>query len=339
MSDSNDTSQMNRSICSPMRQFRSRQISGFSLVELMVAMAIGLVLLSVVGAIFLSSKSSYSTSEQRGRVNEASRLVHDVLGAMVRQTGYVDIANTTSSTSTPIIFQDIAPLPIMAVFGCSDGRIDFGATPSWSCIANTAVSGQLPSDSIAFSYQSQPANAAIQGSSVKAFAGGIGGDCNGNNPATANAGPATAPPAGLPIAINEFYVGRGITTTQAGQSVQIPELYCLGNGGRNAAQPIAQGVEQLRAFFHVSDGIIGKNKKMRRVNAAGVGTDWPRVEGVDFCLVMQSPSRAGAAGISGGTPFVDCDGNPQVSTDNRLRKATWFSFNFRNRTNTNSVIL
>ena len=330
---------MKRSIRFLTPQSRPRQIAGFSLVELMVAMAIGLVLLSVVGAIFLSSKSSYSTSEQRGRVNENSRLIHDVLGAMVRQTGYVDIANTTSSTSTPIIFRDIAPPPIMAVFGCSDGRIDFGATPSWSCTANTVVAGQLPSDSIAFSYQSQPATAAVQGSSVKVFAGGVGGDCNGNNPATVNAGPSTAPPAGVPIAINEFYVGRGITTTQAGQSVQVPELYCLGNGGRNAAQPIAQGVEQLRAFFHVSDGVIGKNKRIRRVNAAGVGADWERVEAVDFCLVMHSPSRAGAAGISGGTPYVDCDGNAQISVDNRLRKATWVSFNFRNRTNTNSVIL
>ncbi len=335
MFNRNDPRPMKQAVHSTVLRDRRKLARGFSLVELMVAMAIGLVLLSVVGAIFLGSRSSFLTSDQRGRVNESSRLVHDVLSTMVRQAGYVDIANNTSGTA--IIFEDVAPPPVQAVFGCSDGRVDFG-NGAWACTANTVVAGQLPSDSIAVSYQAQQATAAIQGSSLTTFAGGIAGDCNGNNPGIANAGPATAPPSGIPVAINEFYVARGVVTTQAGQSVRIPELYCLGNGARATAQPIAQGVEQLRAFYYVTGGTVGAGKRSRRVNAAGVAAnEWGKVEAVDVCVVMQSPSTAGGIGIVGGTPYTDCDGNAQTSTDNRLRKATWYSFNLRNRTNTNSV--
>jgi type IV pilus assembly protein PilW len=316
--------------------------SGFSLVELMVAMAIGLVLLAVVGSIFMSTKSTFASSDQRGRVHEASRLVHDVVGSMVRQAGFVDIANTPAGTNFPIIFDDIARPPygvdtgIVPVFACANGTINY--TVPWSCTANPAVAGQLPTDAIVLSYQSQPANAAVAGSGLVPFAGGVGGDCNGNNPLAAAAANAGEMPGPSPVAINEFYVGRGVTTTLGGQSVQIPELYCRGNGARAAPQPMAQGVEQMRAFFHVGTG-IGVNRVMRRLDAASVGNEWNNVDAVDLCVVMQSPSRVSLNGLVGGAPYTDCDGVARNSPDNRLRKANWFTFNLRNRTSTPSVLV
>ena len=140
--------------------------NGFSLVELMVAMAIGLVLLSVVGAIFLSSKSTFVASESRGRVNEASRLVNDVIGSMARQAGYVDLAITKSNFQA-ITFEDLtqpryrADTGIVALFACANGRVDFSSIP-WGCTANPVVAGQLPTDSIVFSYQSQPAAPTVE---------------------------------------------------------------------------------------------------------------------------------------------------------------------------------
>ncbi len=320
--------------------------SGFSLVELMVAMAIGLVLLSVVGAIFLSSRSTFVSSDQRGRVNEASRLVHDVIGSMTRQAGYVDVALTKSNYQA-VTFEDLTDPPfkpstgVRALFACADGRIDFSGN-QWACTANPTVAGRLPSDSIAFSYQSQPAAAVVEGSGVKPFSGGIGGDCNGNNPMPSVAITSTAMPTNLPIAVNEFYVGRGITTTQNGQSVIIPELYCRGNGEPLVPQPIAQGVEQLRTFFHISNG-LGFAKTMRRVGASGVAaTEWGKVEAVDVCAVMLSPARAGTAGAKlaglAYDQYRDCDGIVRTSVDGRVRRATWYSFNLRNRTTTRVAV-
>ena len=141
--------------------------------------------------------------------------------------------------------------------------------------------------------------------------------------------------------MNEFYVGRGIVTTQNGQSVNIPELYCRGNGEPLVPQPVAQGVEQLRAFFHVSNG-LGFLKTMRRVGIAGVGADWGKVEAIDVCAVMLSPGKPGNAGgkLAGLTydQYRDCDGTIQTATDGRMRKATWYSFNLRNRTTTRSAV-
>lgn len=327
------------------QRFDVSRARGFSLVELMVAMAIGLVLLSVVGAIFLSSKSTFVASESRGRVNEASRLVNDVIGSMARQAGYVDVAITKSNFQA-IIFEDLTQprykpdTGIVALFACANGRVDFSTIP-WGCTANPVVAGQLPSDSIVFSYQSQPADPTVEGSGLKAFAGGIGGDCNGNNPMPSVAIASTAMPTNSPIAVNEFYVGRGIVTTQNGQSVNIPELYCRGNGEPLVPQPIAQGVEQLRAFFHVSTG-LGFLKTMRRLSIAGVGADWGKVEAIDVCAVMLSPGKPGNAGgkLAGLTydQYRDCDGTIQTSADGRMRKATWYSFNLRNRTTTRSAV-
>ena len=46
---------------------------GFSVIELMVAMAISLLLLGGVISIFVSSKSSYETNERLSRIQENGR--------------------------------------------------------------------------------------------------------------------------------------------------------------------------------------------------------------------------------------------------------------------------
>ncbi len=319
-----------------------RRQRGLTLVELMVAMLIGLVLLAAVGTIFLSSKSAFISSDQRGRVHESGRLTADVVGAMTRQAGYVDIANTTSPDYQAIVFDDVAKRAttgIIPVFACRGGRINFTTVP-WSCTANAVVPGVPPSDSIAFSYQSQPANALVQGSTLLPFGGGFGGDCNGNNPMPSTAMGASTMPVDTPIAINEYYVARNIATTQGGSTVYIPELYCRGNGAPGTAQPFAQGVEQLRVRFAVTDA-FSWNPKLWETDADGVSSsDWDKVQAVEICAVTLSPARTQGSGLSTTAQvYKDCDGVDQTPADTRLRKATYFRFNLRNRTNTASSII
>lgn len=322
----------------PRRPIFSRA-RGFSLVELMVAMAIGLVLLGVVGSIFLGSRSTFLAADQRGRVNESTRLLADVMGSMARQAAYVDIANTTNPDHQAITFEDIAKpnlTGVVAVFGCTNGRVSFDV-PAWSCTANTLSAGELPSDSLVLSYQSVPADATVANSGLRAFAGGLGGDCNGQNPLPATANATGVMPVNIPISVNEFYVGRGVITTQGGNSVRIPEVYCRGNGNPTVPQPIAQGVEQMRVSYDVYDG-TGYSLRLRRAaDANAVGTDWGKVAAVNICLVTLSPNAVGRSALA--LSYTDCDGAVQNPTDTRMRRVARLSYSLRNRTNTFSSLV
>ncbi len=65
---------------------------GFSLVELMVALTLGLILMAGVLAIFLSSKVTYNTNEKTGRLQENGRVALDFVSYDLRSAGYLGCA-------------------------------------------------------------------------------------------------------------------------------------------------------------------------------------------------------------------------------------------------------
>ncbi|OED40596.1 hypothetical protein ACH42_16020 [Endozoicomonas sp. (ex Bugula neritina AB1)] len=62
--------------------------AGFSLVELMVAMVLGLVLLTGVGQIFLATNKSWTLNDELARVQENARVAMDILGGYIRSASY-----------------------------------------------------------------------------------------------------------------------------------------------------------------------------------------------------------------------------------------------------------
>jgi type IV pilus assembly protein PilW len=64
---------------------------GFSLVELMVAMVIGLIVLLVVGTLFMNSRQTYLAQDANSRLQENARYVTELFGRQVRSAGYVAI--------------------------------------------------------------------------------------------------------------------------------------------------------------------------------------------------------------------------------------------------------
>lgn len=63
--------------------------SGFSLVELMVAMALGLVILAAVVQVFITSNATYRLDEGLARVQEGARFSIDFLAKDIRMAGYL----------------------------------------------------------------------------------------------------------------------------------------------------------------------------------------------------------------------------------------------------------
>jgi type IV pilus assembly protein PilW len=60
---------------------------GFSLVELMIAITLGLIVLLAVGSIYVGSRQTYRVQEDNARLQEAGRYALEVLGRSIRQAG------------------------------------------------------------------------------------------------------------------------------------------------------------------------------------------------------------------------------------------------------------
>lgn len=84
-----------------------RTAAGFTIVELMVAMAISLLLLTGVVAIFSSSRVSYESTNQLSRVQETGRFALDLLSRHVRASGYAGCSRAPNFIGTSLNSSDL----------------------------------------------------------------------------------------------------------------------------------------------------------------------------------------------------------------------------------------
>lgn len=62
-----------------------------ALLEILIAITLGLMLLFGIGTIFVSSNHTYRVQEENARIQEAGRYALEVIGRSIRQAGYADI--------------------------------------------------------------------------------------------------------------------------------------------------------------------------------------------------------------------------------------------------------
>lgn len=67
---------------------------GFTLVELMIAMTIGLILLLVIGTVFTSSRQVFRVQEDNARIQESGRFAMEILGRSIKQAGNAEFPFT-----------------------------------------------------------------------------------------------------------------------------------------------------------------------------------------------------------------------------------------------------
>lgn len=81
--------------------FAAKIQSGFSLVELMVAMTIGFIVVGSIGYLYIGSRSAFRTTDNMSRMQESARYALDALSRDVRVAGFVgcgNLANTSVNT-------------------------------------------------------------------------------------------------------------------------------------------------------------------------------------------------------------------------------------------------
>lgn len=84
---------------------------GFTIVELLVAMTIGLFLTVVIAQLFLGSRATYTTTDELSRMQENIRFTHQLFTRVLYLTSYMSAPNSyrererAPNASTPVLFE------------------------------------------------------------------------------------------------------------------------------------------------------------------------------------------------------------------------------------------
>jgi type IV pilus assembly protein PilW len=340
---------------------------GFSLIEILVAMAITLLITAGVATLFANTVFSTKTLNSATAINEESIRINTLLARHVRMSGYVDwlsqaslfngitsneatnsssynlkTANQTSMFQRAFATSQIPatniPLPL---FGCDAGYINprnasFTTTNTCQASSNTPNTAAL---TVAYQVNSKP-EASFSAILPTTFIGDstrTSGDCLGQAVNTTL------------YTTNRFYLAPSTTaTTQANEPV-IYDLMCLGRGS-STPQVLASNIEQWVIKYGIPNNSATPNTSTSNdmqvaqyLTAEEVTNKnaWNQVMAVRSCFLIVG--ERGSATISGipsvGMPNrLDCLGyKMKVGTELRLRQSFTQTILLRNQIHTSNL--
>ena len=72
----------------PTRQYAQNQ-RGLTLIELMIAMALGMILIAAISTVYLSSRQTFRTNDNLSRVQESMRVGFETISREARQAAFL----------------------------------------------------------------------------------------------------------------------------------------------------------------------------------------------------------------------------------------------------------
>lgn len=332
---------------------------GFSLVELMIAITLGLVLSAVVIQVFMASRSSYRVQESLSLIQESARFAMSYLGREVRMAGYMG-CNSTGVVEPNVIAEPPAAAAFIAVQGLDNvgAENDYDALPGTDVISLRSGSSQ----SMRLTGNLLPNNANIQVEDNRlGFVQGdyvLISDCTSadifritNSPKGPGEGKATLTHAGGTNSTNKlsktygadaeifgfvmstFYVrdtGRKTAGGNAVTSLFYEERPIASGGANSAATELVEGVENFQLRYGVDDN---DDRAVDRYLDADDVSDWGTVLTVRLELLMVALDE-GVVGVSdsdAGQKLYDAQGDLIVNNDGRMRQVFTSVFALRNR--------
>jgi hypothetical protein len=267
--------------------------AGRTIIELMVAIALGMLILLGVGTLFVGANQTARMSTSVATTEEGGSIILTLMGDAIRRAGYGEIVAANSFTiagNSPQATQATLLFSGRHLLGCSGGRFANPEAGDFTCVAGGV------GDALAVWFQADNVVASNQGPTL---------DCLGNNPATLAIGnPALVGAGGgagtLPVVNNVYFVNNG-------------SLMCQGNDETGAAgappAPLVDNVVDFRVFYGFDDvgfanpmTMINRPTPRRMVDAATLNglpnignlTAWDYVVSVHVCLTL----RTQEAGVS-----------------------------------------
>jgi type IV pilus assembly protein PilW len=314
-----------------------RRMQGLTLVELLVALTLGLLLVVATVAGYLGLSDAARMAEAQSRMDENGQAALAVLSANLRMAGN----NPEQPYRVPATRRNpvYATASSYVVRGC-DGKFTNIATAASAQDLNCASSSASDPDSIAITYEADRYNTVTLPPDWKAT------DCLGKELATLAAtmtvitppGPATETAiVNYQVAENRFYIDSSGPASH-------PSLYCKGNGVGSAPGPLVENVEDLQLTYGAVPAGVPTNSAnvAGYLDAAGVAghvdlaslpddaARWGKVASVRVCVVVRSDKPL--VGSTGSARYVNCDGAIESSPpDLHLRRAYSTTVVLRNR--------
>ncbi|PWQ98932.1 PilW family protein [Leucothrix arctica] len=228
---------------------------GLSLLELMIALVLGLFIIVGISYVYISGKKSSITTDQVSMLQDNGRAVLQQLTDVIQHAGY------SSDLVAP--FDDVFIQGAVGSTSCS-GSVDSVMEPSlFSAMTNNTTFG----DTLGVVYMGDDS---------------LNTDCAGNElPETCRlGGDASSDAAKI---YNQFFV--------ANNAAGVPALNCSGSRS-SASEEIAEGVENIQFVYGEdldADGIAD-----RYVNSTDV-TSWQEVVSVNITVLVRSLKAVGNA--------------------------------------------
>lgn len=297
----------------------ARAARGFSLVEVMVALVIGLF---VVGAVLMNYLGTGAAGTQRSQV---SQMAEDAQVALVQITrdlqmaGYTDVANVVSSGPGGTASFVRPGGSFRPVFACEGQFVNPHTAALW---AVTCLPAATAGQSLEVNYQATSAN-------VMLTSAGIPTDCVGNRLDVAKTQRDEPVLGTLMFTSNRYYINR---------STGRPELHCASPAaGSSGGQPLVDNVEDLRFWFGVAPDWNAaehdQRQPVRFLAPSGMAAgDWGRTVSVRICLLMRTAEPVMSAEETVAFRYRNCAGvDGQTSPDRRIYRAFHATVSLRNR--------
>ena len=329
----------------------ARYSQGFSLIELMVSLTLGLIIAIAGFAAYLGIASASKMAEAQGRMNEDAQAALTILTQQIRMAGNnpdqanrVDNPNPTlSSRRNP----GYLPTPTYVVYALLPGSFTLssfiirGCDGTFSNIKTatdidhlTCATGinTLP-DSIAVSYEADIFNT-IPTAPTNPATARLPTDCLGKklttNTATLPTVTAASADVTYAVADNRFYIDS---------LSSIPSLYCKGNGLNSTAQPLVENIEDMQFIYGATSaattvaGYLRADQILSDAYMLGLPDDaarWEKIVTVRICVLVRSASPVVSDSVS--ARYRKCDGTLETAPpDLRLRRAYSATVVVRNR--------
>lgn len=325
-------------------RFEAGRHGGFTLIELMVSITIGLLVSVSLIATYLGSSASAKVAEAQMRMNEDAQAALIILAQQLRMAGsnppqagrteksrfnpvYQPYPSGSASYSTdPASYS----LSAFAIRGCDGTFTNLPTAVGLDDLQCASGTNALP-DSIAVSYEADPFN-------TVPTTGGLPADCIGValKPIVATFSAESTPgPYTYYVADSRFYIGPS-------GSMSTPTLFCKG-GIDSTAQPLVENIENLQ-FRYGAVALAALPGDVRSANVAGYlsanettgltgipndAVPWQKVVAVQVCVLVRSEGQVLSDSVA--ASYIDCEGTPATAPDHRLRRAFYATVVLRNR--------
>jgi Tfp pilus assembly protein PilW len=271
--------------------------TGVSLIELLVAMAMGLALLSVVLSAFVSMTSGNRLSNAQQQMNEDAQSAFQILAPQIRMAGFNPLQARISTPERNTLSVSAIPATevVLGIFGCQTGFANGAvlATPPttaaaeiWQLTCNGA--GTMPS--LAVHYEADQFSPNITAASVPADCRGFAVPARTQN--LTNPDGSAGGTANYYLVENRYFIVNG-------------SLYCAGNGGaipfETPTQPIVANIETMQLTY-------GVRAPQPFATVAGDPTTWTPAQ------IANNDANETAARVAAGYLTADQIGLPSGNT-------------------------